>query len=172
MRDWCACRQSVVSSSDFSFPTQAFSGRWWWFRCCCPTAHPTPYRSHIPLPMYPNSLPYQGSQGAHQLPHQGAQPPTAPLPTPLPTPYPAPTPLPTATPLPATLPATAAVPIPLPLPAPLVPPHVPIGPGPATLCTTEADDGNYTPCQSVGTITKKAGGSLTSLVANKTGGPY
>jgi hypothetical protein len=36
-------------------------------------------------------------------------------------------------------------------------PHVPIGPGPATLCTTEADDGNYTPCQSVGAIAKKAG---------------
>jgi hypothetical protein len=29
--------------------------------------------------------------------------------------------------------------------------------GPATLCTTEADDGNYTPSQSVGTIAKKAG---------------
>jgi hypothetical protein len=29
-------------------------------------------------------------------------------------------------------------------------PHVPIGSGPATLCTTKADDGNYTPCQSVG----------------------
>jgi hypothetical protein len=36
-------------------------------------------------------------------------------------------------------------------------PHVPIGSGPATLCTTEADDGSYTPCQSVGTIAKKAG---------------
>jgi hypothetical protein len=35
-------------------------------------------------------------------------------------------------------------------------PRVPIGSGPAALCTTEADDGNYTPCQSVGTIAKKA----------------
>jgi hypothetical protein len=28
-------------------------------------------------------------------------------------------------------------------------PHVPIGSGPTALCTTEADGGNYTPCQSV-----------------------
>jgi hypothetical protein len=42
-------------------------------------------------------------------------------------------------------------------------PHVPIGPGrPATLCTTEAGDGNYTPCQranqqGVGATAKKPG---------------
>jgi hypothetical protein len=43
-------------------------------------------------------------------------------------------------------------------------PRVPIGPGPATLCTTEADDGNYTPCQSVGVIAKKTG----ALARNQT----
>jgi hypothetical protein len=32
------------------------------------------------------------------------------------------------------------------------------------LCTTEADDGNYTPCQSVGAIAKKAG----ALARNQT----
>jgi hypothetical protein len=36
-------------------------------------------------------------------------------------------------------------------------PHIRIGSGPVTLCTTQADDGNYTPCQSVGTTAKKAG---------------
>jgi hypothetical protein len=46
-------------------------------------------------------------------------------------------------------------------------PHVPIGPGPAALFTTEADDGSYTPYQSVGTTAKKAvaidgAGSATS----------
>jgi hypothetical protein len=52
-------------------------------------------------------------------------------------------------------------------------PRVPIGPGPAALCTTEADDGNYTVpiSRGVGAIAKKAGAlardQTQGQVANK-----